>query len=384
MTTVEVDRRIESLSRSAKEQADALLELELDPTRELLEKSALTGATASAWTSASAALANAWEGRALLDDRLERIRELRGTKSRLNEDRLAELEELLDGRTLPTPGEPGARCSPDELLARGAAGVDAGRDLMGAVAQRWDTLVPRLTTASATLRACSELLGELGAAPDDDLEDARSELARLTDAVAMNPLAATPEPVSELEARVAAVRARVERLRDFRADAGRRMAEARALLAQAHSAHEDAREAHEAALAKIAGTDGPAPASAPDLGGELDRTVALADAGAWQEASEALERWRARATQARDEARRVAAANREPIARRDELRRRLGAYQVKARYLRLLEDPELSDVYVRAHEILYTAPTDVDEAADLVRRYQQGLSAAGPDREVLR
>jgi tetratricopeptide (TPR) repeat protein len=384
MTTDDADRRLESLSRKAKDRADALLELELDPTRELLEKSALTGATASAWASASAGLALAWEGRALLDDRLERIRDLRGTRSRLNEERLAELEELLDGRTLPTPGEPGARCSPGELLTGGAAAVEEGRELLRTVAQRWDALVPRLTTASATLRACSELLGELGARPDEGLEDARRELGRLTDAVATDPLAATPDPVAELEAKVAEARGRVERLRDFRADADRRLDEARALLDEAHDAFEHARDAHEAAVTKIAGADPPAPASSPGLEDELDRAVALADAGAWQEAGESLEGWRARATRACDEARRVAAANREPIARRDELRRRLGAYQVKARYLRLLEDRELSNAYTRAHEVLYTAPTDLDEAADLVRRYQEGLSAAGPDREVFR
>jgi hypothetical protein len=383
MGTDEVDRRIERLSRDAEDGAAALLELELDPTRELLDKSALTGATASAWATASTDLAAAWEGRALLDEHLERVRELRGTRSRLGDDRLAELDELVRGEALAVPGEPRMRCSASELLARNAAAVERGRGLLTAVARTWDALVPRLTTASATLRACSDLLVELGASPPAEVDDARRELARLTDAVARDPLAAATEPVAALEAAVATVRGRVERLREFRADAARRIDEARALLARARSADEQAHAAHDAAALKIAGAQLPSPAAQPDLAGELDQAVALAEAGAWQEAGDALERWRARATAACDTAERVAAANRAPIEQRDELRRRLGAYQVKARSLRLLEDPGLADLHARAHRVLHTAPTDLDEAADLVRRYQEGLSA-GHDREVLR
>jgi hypothetical protein len=383
MTTDDVDRRIEALTREAAESADALLEVELDPTREQLEKSALTGATASAWAAVSAEVSAAWEGRALLDDHLERIRDLRGSKARVGDDRLAELERLLGPRALAVPGEPDARCSPRELPVRSARAADHGRELLRSVAQTWDALVPRLTTASATLRACTGLLADLGATPEPAIEEARRELARLTDGVARDPLSASPDEVAALEQTVAGVRGRVERLRDFRAGATRRLDEARALLARAQAADAEARAAHEAAVVKIAGAQLPEPPARPDLAGELEHAVGLADAGAWQEAGEALERWRARATAACDEARRVAAANRAPIEQRDELRRRLGAYQVKARSLRLLEDPDLADLHAQAHRVLHTAPTDLDGAAELVRRYQEGLSA-GHDREVLR
>jgi hypothetical protein len=382
MAIREVDQRIFRLSRDVQENADALLEIELDPTRELLEKSRLAGETAAAWATASADLARAWETRTLLEGHLQRVRETRD-RSR-GRDQMVELEDLLDGRSLEVPGEPGARCSPREALARSAAAVRQGAALMRSVAQAWDALVPRLTTASATLRACDELLDELGAGPQADLADARRELARLTDAVAKDPLAAAPEPVAALEARVAEVRRGVERLRDFRADADGRLDDARALLAEADRADADARDAHRVVLVKIAGADVPAPGPQPaDLAAGLDRAAQLARSGAWREAGDALERWRARATAARDEALRVAAANRAPIALRDELRGRLGAYQAKAQRLRLLEDPDLEALYARAHRVLHTAPTDLDEAADLVRRYQQGLSA-GPEREVLR
>jgi chromosome segregation ATPase len=383
MTTDDVDRRLRKLSREVQDSADALLALELDPTRELMEKSQLAGATASAWATVSAELGRAWEAQALLEEHLARVRQLRGGRSQVGREQLLELEDLLDGPTVAT-GDLGARSSSREVLTRASATISDARQLISTVARTWDALVPRLTTANATLRACADLLDELGAPPSADVTDARAELGRLTDAIAKDPISAGPEPVAALEAAVAAVRGRVERLRDFRADAEGRLDEARALLAEARHAGEDAREAHRAALVKIAAADVPSPVALPaDLATELDDVVTLARSTEWHDAGEALERWRARTARARDEARRVAAANRAPIALRDELRGRLGAYQAKAQRLRLLEDAPLAALHARAHRILHTAPTDLAEAADLVRRYQEGLSN-GPERKVLR
>ena len=249
------------------------------------------------------------------------------------------------------------------------------------MAEIWDAVVPRLTTANATLRACADLCDELDATPGDDLTETRTELARVTAGVAADPLATTPESVDALEAAVVAVRARVEGLRDFRADSEGRLDQARDLLAAVRRADADARAAHAAALEKIAGPEVPVPAPLPaDLATELDDAVSLVRSGAWAEAEEAVDRWHARATGVHDAARQVEAANVAPIAFRDELRRRLEAYRSKASHLRLLEEPELAAVHARAQRVLYTAPTDLGEAADLVRRYQAGLSSrANPE-----
>jgi hypothetical protein len=384
MTIEAVDLRIRSLTGAVEDSAEVLLALELDPTRQLLEKSILQGATAAAWASTSSALMQAWEAQAALEDHVHRVRDLRGSRTRVGRDRLRELEALVDGRVLATPGSPGARRSAAELLSSSAAAVEDARRFVARVAEVWDALVPRLTTANATLRACADLLDELGTTPGDDVTETRTELARVTAAVAADPLAATPESVDALEAAVASVRARVEGLRDFRVDSEARLERARDLLVAAQRADSEARAAHAAALEKIAGPDVPAPTPLPaDLAGELDDAAGLARSGAWTEAEDAVDRWHARATAVHDAARQVEAANLAPIAVRDELRRRLEAYRSKASRLRLLEDPELAAVHARAQRVLYTAPTDLGEAADLVRRYQVGLSSRG-NREILR
>jgi hypothetical protein len=362
MTSDALDRRLERLERDAQASREALLEIELDHTREQLEKSALTGLTATAWTSAAAEFASAWEAQTLLDDHLARARRARG----------AERERVLGS---------GAH---DELLARCSAPLTDVRELLVRVADAWEAYVPRLTTVNATVRACADLLDELGAPPQPDLARAREELAALTDTVAKDPLGAPADRIEALEQTVAAARAGVEQLRDFRTDAERRLAEARALLDEARGAEQDAREAHRTAQEKIADARLQAPVALPDdLAAELDRVAELARSAAWSEACERLYRWQLDATRARDEAQAIAAANRAPIATRDELRGRLNAYQAKAQRLRLLEDPELAALHARAHRMLYTAPTDLDAAADVLRRYQAGLST-NAERETVR
>jgi hypothetical protein len=376
MTLEELDLRLRHLSRDVEHRAEALLALELDQTRAMLDKATLIGATAAVWAPVSAALVHAWEAQGLLEEHLQRMRDLRGTRSKLGRDRLLELRDLIDGRVLVDPGAGAVRCSPAELLVRSSPAIEEARRLVDTVSQTWDAVVPRLTSASATLRACSELLDELGAASCAELIEARDELARLTDAVANDPLAAAPDQLDPLEAEVAAVRDRVERLRNLRADTEPRLEQARDLLAEARRAVDDAHEAHAAALAKIAEPALPAPVPIPpDLADELDEAAGLVRSGAWQDGGAAVERWHDRAAGVRDEARRIEAANRAPIAERDELRRRLGAFQAKAQRLRLLEDPDLAALHARAQRVLHTAPTDLSEAADLVRRYQEGLSA---------
>jgi chromosome segregation ATPase len=378
-----VDRDIRALSRAIEDSRASLLVLELDQTRELLDATALGGESATAWATASAGLVHAWELQSVLADHLDRVRSLRGTRSRVPDERLAELDELLHARVL-VVGPSAERRSAKELLSQCSAAAAEAHHVVSAAAQAWEALVPRLTTVSATVRACAELLDDLGVAPTEALAEARRELARLTDAVAKDPLAATPEQVGALETHVGEARADVERVRDFAGDVDGRLEEARVLLAEARRAEADAREAHEAARAKIAAVEAPAPSPLPpDLVDELDRAIDLARAGGWREADAALASWGARATPARDAARRVADANRAPIAHRDELRGRLRAYEAKARSLRKLEDPGLDALRSRAHRVLHSAPTDLAEAADLLRRYQQGLSAA-PESEALR
>src|SRR6478735_8187346 len=171
---------MDDLQSAAQAATNVLLELELDPTRELLEKASLTGVTAERWGAASAALLDAWAAQADLEAAIAQARELRGRRQR---------EEL-------------ERSAPDALLDRLRAGVDEARTCLTDVARAWEACVPRLQRASDVLEGSE-----------------REELARLTALIAADPLGA---PVAELDALEAAVA--------FRLDAPARVDAARALL----------------------------------------------------------------------------------------------------------------------------------------------------------
>ena len=110
----------------------------------------------------------------------------------------------------------------------------------------------------------------------------------------------------------------------------------------------------------------------------------MARQGAWPEARDALRQWTARVGALLDQARQIGAQNHAPIDARNQLRGLLGAYRAKAGQLGLIEDPELSDLFRRAREELYSAPTDIDRAAELVSRYRSALPGGPNTREVLR
>jgi hypothetical protein len=123
------------------------------------------------------------------------------------------------------------------------------------------------------------------------------------------------------------------------------------------------------------------PALAGDIEGGLERVAQTAARGDWRAAANLLTQWTTRCRDAVSAAERALAANRAPLAARHELRGRLDAYRAKAFRLGLLEDARIAGLYARAKEALYSAPTDLAEAEQLVLRYQQALTGPTP-REV--
>jgi hypothetical protein len=104
----------------------------------------------------------------------------------------------------------------------------------------------------------------------------------------------------------------------------------------------------------------------------------LARSGGWREAHRRLERWTSDTRALLADAEEALRANRAPIEARNQLRALLEAYQVKAARLGRIENSELERIFAEAQQALYTAPTDLALAAQLVRRYQELLNGARP------
>lgn len=343
----DIDRALADLDTGVSRLGERLLALELDSDRKLLDGAKLEGATAKRWSAVAGDLLAAWGSHAELTATLERADELRGARSRLSSTRLAELAQLLDGRSRLL------RSALQAAEEAGAVVADAG-----AV---WATLTPRIAAAGDAIEG-------------GGLAGPRAAYERLSADLAADPLSVDSAQVDALEQAVEDARREVADLADLRQEAGERIAVARALMDSVEAAQRDGEKAHQLVLAKIADPSVPAPRRVlSDLAAQLHEIESLVERALWTEARDALAGWTRDAATELEHALAVAAANRAPVERRDQLRGLLKAYHGKARTLRLLEDRDVAELFDRAKHELYTAPTNLGAATELVTRYQEAL-----------
>jgi hypothetical protein len=194
-----------------------------------------------------------------------------------------------------------------------------------------------------------------------------------------------PEDVASIERSMDAIREDLRRLDRVRGEIDSLLADARGVLAELCRAAAQGSEAHAQARVKVTEVELPAPLSVDDaLERQLQEVEKIAHHGAWREARAMLEQWTGQAQRLLEQAERVVFENRAPIERRNELRGLLDACQAKALALGLIEDLELSGMFNEAREILYTAPTDLVKASELVGRYRQALAKTTTSRELAR
>jgi len=370
-----------------------LVELEIDSSRQLLDVSTLTGRSAERWSRASSALTDLWRWQGQLGQLLERAEKLRGPW-RANELRsllggesieLTRSEVPLAERDLLGDSEIIVFCTAEDLLERMSHAFDEAKAVVAQFGEAWAALTPRVTAAHTALDEAQALAVGLGETDRRDLGEAARAVSRLTSSASADPLATAPGELDRLIDSLHEIRRDLDATVALRREFDARIADARALLASLEATNGELRAAHQEALVKILAPTAPEPSAPPDdPAAELDEIASLARAAAWRDARHKLDRWTWRTEALLADARRDLRANRAPIEARNQFRALLDAYQVKAQRLGVVEDPELAHLFARAHEALYTAPTDLALVAQLVRRYQERISAAGPVQETLR
>jgi len=399
MSLQEIDSTLARLRAAAEAIGANLLEVELDPNRNLLDSSALEGESATRWGEASTTLAQLWQWHALLEQLLDRAVKLRGTRARLPEKRVEELRELLEGASIELSSEhvpleqrdllggvqAALHCTPEDLLQRSSAAFDEAKTVLVAAGNAWDALLPRLDAARSTLQQSAELGGALGEGEPPGLDRARARLSELTEKLSKDPLSVSDEEVAELERSLQALRCDLKSLDQLRREFATQLADARKLLEELRRVVREGCEAHEQVLVKVGAPSVPEPLSLDEaLESPLEDVEKIARHGAWREARAVLEEWTNRAQSLLDKAERIALENRAPIEKRNELRGLLDACQAKALALGLIEDLDLSGMFREAQESLYTAPTDLTKASELVDSYRKALGESNKSREILR
>lgn len=361
-----------------------LLDLESHTTYQLLRGASLRGATERRWAAAQEALAGLWvlndAYRAVLRD----AEQIRASRPRLGADQLARLTELLSGpsvvlRAAAKPVEqrslrPQAdtRLTLGETVTRMDAAFGEVTAALNDIDAVWNAVLPRLDEADARLRRIRELESRLG--ESSDLAAQEAELRRMRAAAVEDPLG--PSVAQELDRMaklLAGSLAEVELALVVKDEYARRREDLVAALDRVRAAESETRLAHGSVVVKIALPPQAQPRSRIEaLAGELDALDASADP--WVLRAKRLAALEDETRKAADQAYATAKALYGLVARRDELRGRLGACQAMAVRKGLAEDPVTSELYERARVLLWSAPCDLTRAAEAVENYQRAIS----------
>ena len=376
-----------------------LLDLDGSFGKRMLAGATLTGESKLRWEAAADDLATLWEIFNAYAAVVDKAAELVAGAGRLSDRELALVTTWLTGASVELTrqkplGSRGLTETGRSDLTLAAAVQEMKRafasvaDMVAAAESVWNATADGLNEIGAQLAAATEQLGDLS---DDEatsaLAAAEDELGQLRDVLNSDPLTlwqggrADTTRLERLGMQAAAATARVADLARLRADARLRISAARAAVAAVTAAREQADAARSAAAAKIAKDClPPPPPEAADLDVRLATLGKLVAAGRWARLAaelDAIDAEAAAATQRYHDAERAAATL---LAKREELRGLLDAYQAKAVRLGAAEDTELAMRHQHAHDLLWTAPCDLAVAAAAVTHYQLGILALSGGR----
>ncbi|HET9138753.1 hypothetical protein [Actinophytocola sp.] len=387
----EADRALERLGAESDRIAEALVAMDSHPGHQLLRAATPTGLTRTRWEQTSTAMATLWEQFALYRSLLERAREIRARRSRLGQDDLDELAELLTGqvvelgaqqvpierRGLTGPSVIVERISLPELVSRMKAAYTTATSTLAEVDAVTSALLRRIDPLETELRAVTATAERLGRLAEPTR--LRERLAEIRERAVSDPLGIDQTGQSELfagiEADLAAVRAELARVTTARDGFDERIGRLTEALQEIERTQARTQAAEAEVHAKIA-RPGLAPAAdlTAALRAGLDRAHALGRDAAWDELATEFEALEAQAAGAAVEADRALRARTGLLDRRLELRGRLDAYRAKAARLGRAEDLDLAALHGAAHDLLYTRPTDLAAATVAVNRYQQAVT----------
>ena len=395
----EVANRLRHYRDIERRWADDLYELDQHATYRLLAAGDMSGRTGKEANAVVEAAPFLWgwmrEVRATLDE-VERIQTDRGVFGSKNTDQTTTLlegpaiellrveipksvhshlqQQLIDSTVDPAT----TLVTLDTLVALFRSVYEPVRDVVSLVDAVWRDIMPRINAAEVSL-AKAEAIAKRVDSTVPEVRLAQQRLGAVKATVADDPLSLASNVGENLDVLVAdAVRAADALDRSFGnldADTDASsvvLADLRVLRARAAAAYSEAeaKVTSTTALKRVPSTaviDGP--------NGLAHRAARLADAdGPWQDRRRELDRWHATAERLRTQLSAALETNSSSIVDRNEMRGLLRAYRSKAAMMPDLPDEviELGDL---AHHELYTSPTDLDRARELIAEFSQRLSA---------
>ncbi|GIJ49877.1 hypothetical protein Val02_67630 [Virgisporangium aliadipatigenens] len=378
MTAPNVDPMVDAYDQLAVRMYD----LDAHPGLTLCRSPLVAGVTAERWRALEPELPRLWTAFTHLGVLVTRARDLRGP-GRPRPAAQAELTALLakalvglddDGVPVPETGTPTLFCTVPELLELVQARYRGLTQFLSTVDAEAVAKTERVNALQERILRLRQPITEFG-----ETEAWRRALALLGDVhakVAADPLGA--EVTADLESVGAVLDAEERRVsglgavRDgFPERLGRLHGALDELVEAERRAAAAGRTAREKTLAQ--GLPEP-PARADELRAEITHLDRLAAGQSWERLAAGLDRVEREVVAAHDAALHHTTAAQGLLDRREELRGRLRAYEVKAARVGAAEEPAVVEVHTQVRELLSVRPCDLAAATRALARYQQVLA----------
>jgi len=330
----------------------------------------------------------------LLHSTIDRAKKLREGLPAIfgGEQKIAEIEHLLYGRSIQLPaavgpgqrsllsGAPGSDCvAPVEMLEAMVKAFAAARDAVLAVEHAWRDLAEGIDQAEAAMQRCrqqaAEADGQLSVEAGAGLGAIEAKLRVVRECVGSDPLGALDMLRKEVEPALAAASRAAETAWKIRGE----LLQAHARLDQLTALHRESLATIAEARSAIADPELAAPVAEERLERLrewLDQLDHRRKEGGSATLEAGMKHWREAAETCIAQETNAHAANRSQLQMRRELRGRLDALKAKARARGVAEHAEIAQLAEQGRQLLAVRPTDLKQAAAILARYADAVSAA--------
>jgi hypothetical protein len=396
--TVEIDRIIADWKNKVNVASQNLLELQELPTYQRMSGGfgfppvQLTGITARRVKPALEAMNDLFQHFDLLVQTIDRAIKLRQQLPRfLSTQKVSEIAQLLTGASIELPmlqtplsqrelltGANTTKITPAQLLEVMQNAFSVAREAVLAVDEVWTQMYVMLADAEAQIFWMQNLAISLNQDCQSELIQAASAIASLRISIEQDPLGTSAVFQEQVQPMLAQVKATLDQVIKQQNEIRDKLATARNLLQQLKEIHTKTLAAFAECEDKVLDHSILLPPLAEEqieaLRQWLMRLETKLAGGLVNPIIVGLDNWTIKAREYIASEQQAYAVNNAPLQTRQELRGRLDALQAKALARRLIEDPILTELAIHAKQLLYSRPTPLNKAAELVSQYEKRLN----------
>jgi hypothetical protein len=268
--------------------------------------------------------------------------------------------------------------TPQELLELMTSTFQTAKEVVLAVNEVWSRLEPTLLNTEVEARQLQHSCESLGLDFSEEISALTQKLKQQRASIEADPLGVNEEFLKSIQPQILKLKAMLQQCTQQRESVRLGFIAAREHLLNLQQIHHQAEVAFDESFRKIANyskLQNPLPKEEIQaLSVWLERLESKFNDGLFNPVRVGLENWTTKVKEYIAIEKKAYAANQAPIELRAELRGRLDVLVAKALARGLVEDSILQELGQQAKQILFTRPTPLDQAEELISKYEKRLN----------